>query len=184
LRSRSKSRERISIDKSSIFKKDSKNKGVFSSTLSLFKKRERKKSYDEAIAASCDFEVASGDEHPSLESIGHVEFTFNMEKEKNHQDDSIFISLHADDRNYEEALPSESVSIPLETPTKLLDEYESEGPHTSSIITEVSIEHHPTPPSLAAKIRTEKQIETVTAMQSASRSSFRDSRLRQKTRTC
>jgi len=170
LRSRSKSRERISIDKGSIFKKDSKNKGVFSSTLSLFKKRERKKSYDEAIAASCDFEVASGDEHPSLESIGHVEFTFNMEKERNHQDDSIFISLHADDRNYEEALPSESVSIPLETPTKLLDEYESEGPHTSSIITEVSIEHHPTPPLLADKIRTEMQIETVTAMQSASRS--------------
>ncbi|XP_018366343.1 PREDICTED: protein kinase C-binding protein 1 [Trachymyrmex cornetzi] len=175
LRSRSKSRERVSVDKGSILKKDSKNKGVFSSTLSLFKKRERKKSYDEAIAASCDLEVASGDEHPSLESIGHVEFTFNAEKEKNRQDDSIFISLHADDRNYEEALPSESVSIPLETPTKLLDEYESEGPHTGSIITEVSIEHHP---SSIAKIRTEAQIETVTA-QIASRSSSRDSQLSQ-----
>ena len=176
LRSRSKSRERVSVDKGSILKKDSKNKGVFSSTLSLFKKRERKKSYDEAIAASCDLEVASGDEHPSLESIGHVEFTFNMEKEKNRQDDSIFISLHADDRNYEEALPSESVSIPLETPTKLLDEYESEGPHTSSIITEVSIEHHP---SSIAKIRTEAQIETITATQIASRSLSRNSQLSQ-----
>ncbi|XP_018310263.1 uncharacterized protein [Mycetomoellerius zeteki] len=176
LRSRSKSRERVSVDKGSILKKDSKNKGVFSSTLSLFKKRERKKSYDEAIAASCDLEVASGDEHPSLESIGHVEFTFNMEKEKNHQDNSIFISLHADDRNYEEALPSESVSIPLETPTKLLDEYESEGPHTGSIITEVSIEHHP---SSIAKIRTEAQIETITVTQIASRSSSRDSQLSQ-----
>ncbi|XP_011065689.1 PREDICTED: uncharacterized protein DDB_G0284459 isoform X2 [Acromyrmex echinatior] len=176
LRSRSKSRERVSVDKGSILKKDSKNKGVFSSTLSLFKKRERKKSYDEAIAASCDLEVASGDEHPSLESIGHVEFTFNTEKEKNRQDDSIFISLHADDRNYEEALPSESVSIPLETPTKLLDEYESEGPHTGSIITEVSIEHHP---SSIAKIRTEAQIETVTATQIASRSLSRDSQLSQ-----
>lgn len=178
LRSRSKSRERVSVDKGSILKKDSKNKGVFSSTLSLFKKRERKKSYDEAIAASCDLEVASGDEHPSLESIGHVEFTFNTEKERNRQDDSIFISLHADDRNYEEALPSESVSIPLETPTKLLDEYESERPHASSIITEVSIEHHPTPLPSIAKIRTEAQIETMTT-QIASRSSSRDSRFPQ-----
>lgn len=165
LRSRSKSRERVSADKSSSLKKDVKNKSVFSSTLSLFKKRERKKSYDEAIAASCDLDAPSGD-HPSLESIGNVEFTFNTEKERR-QDDSIFISLHADDRNYEEALPSESVSIPLETPTKLLDEYESE-PCTGSIITEVSIEHYPAP---VAKIRTEAQIET--------RSCFADSQLPQ-----
>ncbi|XP_036140502.1 uncharacterized protein LOC105839869 isoform X2 [Monomorium pharaonis] len=163
LRSRSKSRERASVDKS-FLKKDSKTKGMFSSTLSLFKKRERKKSYDEAIAASCDLEIVSGDEHPSLESIGHVEFTFNTEKERNRQEDFIFISLHADDRNYEEALPSESVSIPLETPTKLLDEYESEGPHTGSIITEVSIEHHPIPSSSIAKIKAEAQIETQIAL--------------------
>ncbi|XP_077282612.1 uncharacterized protein LOC143908714 isoform X2 [Temnothorax americanus] len=179
LRSRSKSRDRVSIDKGSIMKKDSKNKGVFSSTLSLFKKRERKKSYDEAIAASCDLEVASGDVHPSLESIGHVEFTFNTEKERTRQDDSIFISLHADDRNYEEALPSESVSIPLETPTKLLDEYESEGPHMGRIITEVSIEHHPTPSSSIAKRRTEAQIETRTATQTVSKSLCRDNRPQQ-----
>ncbi|XP_029674088.1 uncharacterized protein LOC115242142 [Formica exsecta] len=182
LRSRSKSRERVSVDKGSNLKKDSKNKGMFSSTLSLFKKRERKKSYDEAIAASCDLDAHSGIEHPSLESIGRVEFTFNMEKERNHQDDSIFISLHADDRNYEEALPSESVSIPLETPTKLLDEYESEEPRTSSIITEVSIEHHPAPSSIA-KVRTEAQIETKTmamvTTQATSRSSFRDNQLPQ-----
>ncbi|XP_017877604.1 uncharacterized protein LOC108623545 isoform X2 [Ceratina calcarata] len=154
LRSRSKSRERVVVpaDKGSgSLKKDSKNKGVFSSTLSLFKKRERKKSYDEAIAASCGTEL---DGHPSLESIGHVEFRFNAEKESR-KEDSIFISLHADDRNYEEALPSESVSIPLETPTKLLDEYESE-PLTGSIVTEVSIEHYP-PPS---RIKTEALIET------------------------
>ncbi|CAL1687710.1 unnamed protein product [Lasius platythorax] len=180
LRSRSKSRERTSVDKGSTLKKDSKNKGMFSSTLSLFKKRERKKSYDEAIAASCDLDARSGVEHPSLESIGRVEFTFNMEKERNRQDDSIFISLHADDRNYEEALPSESVSIPLETPTKLLDEYESEEPRTSSIITEVSIEHHPVPSSIA-KVRTEAQIETTTTTmvttQAMSRSSSRDNQL-------
>ncbi|KAL6436206.1 hypothetical protein ACFW04_004651 [Cataglyphis niger] len=182
LRSRSKSRERVSIDKGSTLKKDSKNKGMFSSTLSLFKKRERKKSYDEAIAASCDIDAHSGIEHPSLESIGRVEFTFDMEKERNRQDDSIFISLHADDRNYEEALPSESVSIPLETPTKLLDEYESEEPRTSSIITEVSIEHHPASSSIA-KVRTEAQIETKTTTmvtaQSTSRSSSRDNLLSQ-----
>lgn len=164
LRSRSKSRERTSVDRGASLKKDSKNKGVFSSTLSLFKKRERKKSYDEAIAASCDLDAPSG-EHPSLDSIGHVEFTFN-EKER-HQEDSIFISLHADDRNYEEALPSESVSIPLETPTKLLDEYESE-PHTSSIITEVSIEHHPAP---VAKIKTEAQIATTAVVKPPPRDS-------------
>ncbi|XP_050451069.1 uncharacterized protein LOC126851305 isoform X2 [Cataglyphis hispanica] len=182
LRSRSKSRERVSIDKGSTLKKDSKNKGMFSSTLSLFKKRERKKSYDEAIAASCDIDAHSGIEHPSLESIGRVEFTFDMEKKRNRQDDSIFISLHADDRNYEEALPSESVSIPLETPTKLLDEYESEEPRTSSIITEVSIEHHPAPSSIA-KVRTEAQIETKTTTmvtaQSTSRTSSRDNLLSQ-----
>ncbi|XP_014470796.1 PREDICTED: uncharacterized protein LOC106742162 isoform X2 [Dinoponera quadriceps] len=169
LRSRSKSRERVSADKNSSLKKDSKNKGVFSSTLSLFKKRERKKSYDEAIAASCDPDaLGSGEQHPSLESIGHVEFTFDTEKERR-QDDSIFISLHADDRNYEEALPSESVSIPLETPTKLLDEYESE-PRTGNIITEVSIEHYPTP---IAKIKTEAQIESSCSQfpQSASKDS-------------
>ncbi|EZA62572.1 hypothetical protein X777_10202 [Ooceraea biroi] len=178
LRSRSKSRERASADKDSSLKKDSKNKGVFSSTLSLFKKRERKKSYDEAIAASCDLDApGKGGDHPSLESIGHVEFTFNTEKERSRQDDSIFISLHADNRNYEEALPSESVSIPLETPTKLLDEYESEGPCASSIITEVSIEHHPAPLS-AAKIRTEAQVELTTT---SSRSSSRDSQLPQST---
>ncbi|XP_076242627.1 uncharacterized protein LOC143184350 isoform X2 [Calliopsis andreniformis] len=167
LRSRSKSRERTSIDKGSSLKKDSKNKGVFSSTLSLFKKRERKKSYDEAIAASCGTELEGTGGHPSLESIGNVEFRFNAEKD-NRKEDSIFISLHADDRNYEEALPSESVSIPLETPTKLLDEYESE-PRTGSIVTEVSIEHHPVP----SKIRTEAQIETT------SRSYSRDSHLSQ-----
>ncbi|XP_076168904.1 uncharacterized protein LOC143147504 isoform X8 [Ptiloglossa arizonensis] len=168
LRSRSKSRERVSADSSraSSLKKDSKNKGVFSSTLSLFKKRERKKSYDEAIAAACGTtDLIDSGEHPSLESIGNVEFRFNAEKE-NRKDDSIFISLHADDRNYEEALPSESVSIPLETPTKLLDEYESE-PRTGSIVTEVSIEHHPAP----MKIKTEAQIETT------SRAYSRDSRI-------
>ncbi|XP_043263511.1 protein SHORT ROOT IN SALT MEDIUM 1 isoform X1 [Colletes gigas] len=168
LRSRSKSRERVSADSSraSSLKKDSKNKGVFSSTLSLFKKRERKKSYDEAIAAACGTsDLADSGDHPSLESIGNVEFRFNTEKE-NRKDDSIFISLHADDRNYEVALPSESVSIPLETPTKLLDEYESE-PCTGSIVTEVSIEHHPAP----SKIKTEAQIETT------SRAYHRDSQI-------
>ncbi|KAG7207707.1 hypothetical protein KM043_009325 [Ampulex compressa] len=190
LRSRSKSRERVSVDKGSSLKKDTKNKGVFSSTLSLFKKRERKKSYDEAIAASCGADQPLGDgstgEHPSLESIGHVEFTFNAEKGRR-KDDSIFISLHADDRNYEEALPSESVSIPLETPTKLLDEYESE-PRTGSIVTEVSIEHHPAPVS---RIKTEAQIETgarssFSALPASgsrdsqmSRSSSKDSKLRE-----
>ncbi|XP_076648835.1 uncharacterized protein LOC143356767 isoform X2 [Halictus rubicundus] len=154
LRSRSKSRERVSAEKGSSLKKDSKNKGVFSSTLSLFKKRERKKSYDEAIAAASGTELDDSGGHPSLESIGNLEFRFNTEKESR-KDDSIFISLHADDRNYEEALPSESVSIPLETPTKLLDEYESE-PRTGSIVTQVSIEHHPVP----TKIKTEAQIET------------------------
>ncbi|KAK9301033.1 hypothetical protein QLX08_006512 [Tetragonisca angustula] len=157
LRSRSKSRERAAAaDRaaSGSLKKDSKNKGVFSSTLSLFKKRERKKSYDEAIAASCGTELDASGGHPSLESIGHVEFRFNAEKDSR-KDDSIFISLHADDRNYEEALPSESVSIPLETPTKLLDEYESE-PRTGSIVTEVSIEHYPP----TSRIKTEALIET------------------------
>ncbi|CAL7941071.1 unnamed protein product [Xylocopa violacea] len=170
LRSRSKSRERVTVDKGSgSLKKDSKNKGVFSSTLSLFKKRERKKSYDEAIATSCGTDLDTTGGHPSLESIGHVEFRFNAEKESR-KDDSIFISLHADDRNYEEALPSESVSIPLETPTKLLDEYESE-PRTGSIVTEVSIEHYP-PPS---RIKTEAMIETT------SRSYSRDSQIPQST---
>lgn len=165
-------------------KKDSKNKGMFSSTLSLFKKRERKKSYDEAIAASCDLDAHNKIEHPSLESIGRVEFTFNMEKERSRQDDSIFISLHADDRNYEEALPSESVSIPLETPTKLLDEYESEETRTSSIITEVSIEHHPAPSSIV-KVKTETQIETktttmqATTTQAMSRNLSKDNQLPQ-----
>jgi len=159
---------------------------VFSSTLSLFKKRERKKSYDEAIAASCELDAASrGGEHPSLESIGHVEFTFNTEKERSRQDDSIFISLHADDRNYEEALPSESVSIPLETPTKLLDEYESEGPCASSIITEVSIEHHPMPSSVS-KARSELEAtssrdgqlpQSASKDSQISRSSSKDSRI-------
>jgi len=186
LRSRSKSRERVPAEKDPGLKKDSKNKGVFSSTLSLFKKRERKKSYDEAIAASCELDAASrGAEHPSLESIGQVEFTFNTEKERSRQDDSIFISLHADDRNYEEALPSESVSIPLETPTKLLDEYESEGPCASSIITEVSIEHHPMPSS-ASKVRSEVEAtssrddqlpQTASKDSQISRSSSKDSRI-------
>ncbi|XP_031369245.1 uncharacterized protein LOC102675517 [Apis dorsata] len=56
LRSRSKSRDRVAppADKGAALRKESKNKGVFSSTLSLFKKRERKKSYDEAIAASAE----------------------------------------------------------------------------------------------------------------------------------
>ncbi|XP_015587634.1 uncharacterized protein LOC107264171 isoform X2 [Cephus cinctus] len=150
LRSRSKSRERVSIERSSTLKKDSKNKGVFSSTLSLFKKRERKKSCDDAAGTPID------GEHPSLESIGNVEFTFNTERDKK-KDDSIFISLHADDRNYEEALPSESVSIPLETPTKLLDEYESE-PRPGKIITEASIEHRS-----SNQIRTEAKIESTTS---------------------
>lgn len=173
LRSRSKSRERVSVDKGSSLKKDSKNKGVFSSTLSLFKKRERKKSYDEAIAASygieCDNENV--DQQPSLESIGVVEFTFNAEKDRP-KNQSIFISLHADDRNYEEALPSESVSIPLETPTKLLDEYESE-PRTAggTMLTEVSIEYHRPPVTETVaeicteeikEVRTEPRIETTT----------------------
>ncbi|XP_043798950.1 uncharacterized protein LOC122718188 isoform X2 [Apis laboriosa] len=165
LRSRSKSRDRVTppADKgAAALRKESKNKGVFSSTLSLFKKRERKKSYDEAIAASCtsasvELNAPAGAGHPSLESIGHVEFRFNAEKESR-KDDSIFISLHADDRNYEEALPSESVSIPLETPTKLLDEYESE-PRTGSIVTEASIEHYPPPPPSSSRIKTEALIE-------------------------
>ncbi|KAI4484788.1 hypothetical protein M0804_007354 [Polistes exclamans] len=209
LRSRSKSRERVAVDKGgSTLKKDSKNKGVFSSTLSLFKKRERKKSYDEAIASSSSGVAIEYDgggsgsgsgggggvgnvvdqlqqqqQQSSLESIGQVEFTFNTEKERR-KDDSIFISLHADDRNYEEALPSESVSIPLETPTKLLDEYESE-PRTTTItggimMTEVSIEHHHPP---CIEMKTESRIEITPSKKSSfdnqiiSRSPSRDSQI-------
>ncbi|XP_047370106.1 uncharacterized protein LOC124957274 isoform X2 [Vespa velutina] len=164
LRSRSKSRERVSVDKNSSLKKDSKNKNVFSSTLSLFKKRERKKSYDEAIATFCGIECDIDTvDQPSLESIGQVEFTFNTEKERR-KDDSIFISLHADDRNYEEALPSESVSIPLETPTKLLDEYESESHAGGIMMTEVSIEYHRPP---VAEVRTEARIESTPSKRSS-----------------
>ncbi|XP_035729426.1 uncharacterized protein LOC118444842 isoform X2 [Vespa mandarinia] len=164
LRSRSKSRERVSVDKNSSLKKDSKNKNVFSSTLSLFKKRERKKSYDEAIATFCGIECDIDTvDQPSLESIGQVEFTFNTEKERR-KDDSIFISLHADDRNYEEALPSESVSIPLETPTKLLDEYESESHAGGIMMTEVSIEYHHPP---VAEVRTEARIESTPSKRSS-----------------
>ena len=150
LRSRSKSRERSSIDKGSTLKKDSKNKNVFTSTLSLFKKRERKKSSDDGTP---DNDVPAGDHH-SLDSIGNVEFTFDSDRANRNNEDSIFISLHADSRHYEEALPSESVSIPLETPTKMLDEYESE-PRIGSIITEVSIEHR----ASISRIRTEAKIE-------------------------
>lgn len=163
LRSRSKSRERASVDRSSSLRKDFKNKGVFSSTLSLFKKRERKKSCDEVAGTPLD------SDHPtSLESIGNVEFTFNSEKDKQ-KEDSIFISLHADDRNYEEALPSESVSIPLETPTKLLDEYESE-PRSGNIITEVSIEHRS-----VNQVKTEAMIEIVSSRTSSSGSQLSQS---------
>ncbi|XP_012284956.1 muscle M-line assembly protein unc-89 isoform X2 [Orussus abietinus] len=188
LRSRSKSRERSSIDRGSSLKKESKNKGVFSSTLSLFKKRERKKSYDEAVGTPMD-----GD-HPSLESIGNVEFTFNAERERK-RDDSIFISLHADDRNYEEALPSESTSIPLETPTKLLDEYDAEHRIVgTSIVTEASIEYRdPSLGTIKDQVRTEVRIEERPASRTSreevqvspsvslgdrvSRSSSRDSKL-------
>ncbi|XP_043285064.1 uncharacterized protein [Venturia canescens] len=152
LRSRSKSRERVSIDKGSSLKRDSKNKNVFTSTLSLFKKRERKKSTDDGTSTP-EMEIATGD-NPSLESIGNVEFTFDTDRASRKNEDSIFISLHADSRNYEVALPSESVSIPLETPTKLLDEYENEAP-SSSIVTEVSIEHQ----ASISRIRTEAKIE-------------------------
>ncbi|XP_066595175.1 uncharacterized protein [Prorops nasuta] len=141
LRSRSKSRERVSADpKAAVaaFRRDSKNKGVFSSTLSLFKKRERKKSYDEAVASGTPTHHST---HPSFDSIGHVEFTFDTDRGR--QADSVFISLHGDDE--EEALPSESVSIPMETPTKLLDEYESEPRSGNIVTTQVSIEHHNAP---------------------------------------
>ncbi|XP_026299751.1 uncharacterized protein LOC413427 isoform X3 [Apis mellifera] len=190
LRSRSKSRDRVTPPGGEKgLRKEARNKGVFSSTLSLFKKRERKKSYDEAIAASCTTSASTSAElnPPSVESIGHVEFRFNADKEGGRKDDSIFISLHADDRNYEEALPSESVSIPLETPTKLLDEYESE-PRTGSIVTEVSIEHYPPPPSSSSssssRIKTEALIEISSRIPRSgskeseiSRSSSKDSKL-------
>lgn len=148
LRSRSKSRERGSTDKGST-----KNKNVFTSTLSLFKKRERKKS-DNDMSGTSDHDIISVDGHPSLESIGNVEFRFDADR-PGRNEDSIFISLHADSRNYEEALPSESVSIPLETPTKMLDEYDSE-PKSGSIVTEASIEHR----ASVTRIRTEAKIET------------------------
>lgn len=103
----------------------------------MFKKRERKKSGSE-----CGTDSASDAlDGPSkeLESIGRVEFTFNTERRK---DDSIFISLHADDRNYEEALPSDSVSIPLEGSPPVYEDYETKGPPRSgNIVTEASIEH-------------------------------------------
>lgn len=149
LRSRSKSRERVTGEKASTLKKDSKNKNVFTSTLSLFKKRERKKSIDDGTSTP---ETDAPDR--SLESIGNVEFTFDSDRASRSNEDSIFISLHADSRNYEEALPSESVSIPLETPTKLLDEYDNE-PRSGSIVTEVSIEHQ----ASISRIRTEAKIE-------------------------
>ncbi|XP_057328703.1 uncharacterized protein LOC130669698 isoform X3 [Microplitis mediator] len=146
LRSRSKSRERTSVDKGST-----KNKNVFTSTLSIFKKRERKKSIQYDGGSTPDHELMG---HPSLESIGNVEFRFEADRPSRNED-SIFISLHADSRNYEEALPSESVSIPIETPTKLLDEYENE-PRTGNIVTEASIEHQ----GSGIRIRTEAMIES------------------------
>lgn len=87
-RSRSKSRERVSIDKGSSFKKENKNKGVFSSTLSLFKKRERKKSGDDS---DCEISV----DRISSESISHADYHFQAPDKR--KDDSVFISLHGDD---------------------------------------------------------------------------------------
>lgn len=68
----------------------------------------------------------------------------------------IFISLYGDNDEFrnkpekedepeETALPSESVAIPLESPTKHLDDYDASSPQQTSaniVCTDVTIEHH------------------------------------------
>ncbi|XP_044020882.1 bromodomain-containing protein DDB_G0270170 isoform X2 [Aphidius gifuensis] len=189
IRSRSKSRERTT-SASERSSSGSKNKNVFTSTLSLFKKRERKKSTN-----TPEHDIVSYDNNKSIDSIGNLQFKFENDK-TGRCEDSIFISLHGDDddhdhnhndndnnenKNYEEtALPSVSVSIPLETPTKLLDEYDCEARSGSCIITEASIEHRSSSSSSPIRIKTEAKIESTLedeARRSLCQSTSKDSQL-------
>lgn len=79
----------------------------------MFRKKERKKSVDDGSSTIISSTIDDGQQ--SLEGISHYQERFRMEN-------SVYINLHGDDHV---ALPSESVSIPVETPTELLDKFEA-----------------------------------------------------------
>lgn len=125
----SKSPKKSSIGHEVQICKESKRKSLISSTINLFK------SASDILRTGCS----------STDNIEHVEIPFYLDNsnpsnypKKQH---SISIGLFVEEICSEKALPSESVSIPLETPTKLFDEYESKNQATS-IMTKASIEQH------------------------------------------
>ena len=138
-----------SLDPEDSIRKESRSKSLISSTMSLFKRsRERKKSFGTDTSVNVLDITSSG--CSSADNIECVGLSIYSEKinsancPKKPYPASIG-PCKVKDPFREKALPSESVSIPLETPTKLLDEYESEQQgqqQAGSIVTKASIEHH------------------------------------------
>ncbi|XP_023245515.1 uncharacterized protein LOC106641749 [Copidosoma floridanum] len=148
LRSRSKSRERPGSGEKSPGGRRSGSGGMFSSTLSLFRKRERKKS-------GCDISLTDqldAEAHAALDSIGHADYSYQMHQ-TGQKEDVIFISLYGENdefRNQPEEPESESLAVTpppqLESPGKgREDSFDASSPMQTSVnivCTDATIEHH------------------------------------------
>ncbi|XP_058808069.1 uncharacterized protein LOC131673798 isoform X1 [Phymastichus coffea] len=164
LRSRSKSRERG--DKSPGARRSSRGSGVFSSTLSLFKKRERKKS-----GSSIGTPDTLDRSRENLDGIGHdynnsysltSYYSQQQTPRKKNEGDVIFISLYGENDEFrykdetpvDSTLPPESItSIPLESEhhqqqheqQHQCEKYDASSPQQTSVnivCTDATIEHH------------------------------------------
>lgn len=116
----SKCREKLCIDQSRPVTNETKNRSLFSSTLSLFKKKERKKSF-KAVSEN----ELNNDKLECYFLNGSKEGKFSFESDKKYAESEHRIQYFLDTSlKHENVLPSESISMPIETPTQLLDEYD------------------------------------------------------------
>ncbi|KAJ8683859.1 hypothetical protein QAD02_019651 [Eretmocerus hayati] len=153
----------------------SRSGSVFASTLSLFRRQRKRSAGENSIGEPetdisrtpepLEKEEVISKQQNDVDRIARVEFTFDQQSSyytpsyQERKGDVIFISLYGendefrnrgvDDEEEEEqeeaTLPSESVSIPLDSPTKFHDENDASSPQQTSVTivhTDATIEHH------------------------------------------
>lgn len=112
-----KCREKLCADQSRPVNIEAKSKSLFSSTLSIFRKKERKKNSD---ATSESEENNEKVKYSTQNCLNDNELSIQNYTENEH-------TMQYSSANYNESekvLPSESISMPIESPTQLLDEYD------------------------------------------------------------
>ncbi|XP_051157255.1 uncharacterized protein LOC127279132 isoform X2 [Leptopilina boulardi] len=115
-----KCREKLSTDQGRPVTIETRSRSLFSSTLSIFRKKERKKNFE---ATSKNEENNEKVTYSTLNCLKDKELSSKLDE--NSTDNQIKIQYCSTKFNEsEKVLPSESISMPIESPTQLLEEYD------------------------------------------------------------